>query len=67
MLCAEWIEERSNPILHDHCILRSACVSQRQAVLEPFASPTSHSHPNSTSRLALLFHGMLDHLYRSVG
>ena len=44
---ADGVEERGNPVLHDHRIIRTGSGVKVKTVVEPFAAPTRHRHPNT--------------------
>jgi len=64
---ADGVEERGNPVLHNHRIIRTGSGVKVKAVLEPFAAPTRHRHPNTALGHSRPFHGLLNHRYRGVG
>jgi len=64
---ADGVEERGNPVLNDHRIIRTGSRVKVKTVLEPFAASTRHRHPNTALRRPRPFHGLLNHRYRGVG
>jgi len=64
---ADGVEERGNPVLHNHRIIRTGSGVKVKTVVEPFAAPTRHRHPNTALGHPRPFHGLLNHRYRGVG
>lgn len=67
MLCADGVEERGHPVLHNHRIIGPGFLFKGEAVLEPFATPTRHCQTNPTGFDSSLCKRLLHHFYRRVG